>query len=885
MFNIYKLKMLKYLLSLIIVLNFLPLFAQNSDSTKLNIIDYSDPKEYTLAGVKVTGVQFLDKKALISMSGLVIGKKITVPGEEMTKLLDKYWSQGLFSDVKILASEIRNDSIWIDIWLKERPRLSQLTIKGVKKGDVDDLKEKIALKPGAQVNDNVLNNIKVIVNKFYKEKGYWNVKINIEQVTDTVSKNRVDLTVDIKKGKKVKIASITFDGNKEFSDRRLRRALKKTKQISFNIFKSKKYVESNYKEDKGKLAEFYAKNGYRDYMFLSDSITQISPDRLKLHITIHEGPQYHLRNIRWVGNTKYPDEFLNKVLMMKKGDVYDLVSLEKRISSDEDAVHAMYQDNGYLFSSVDPIESKIEHDSVDLEIHITEGRQASIKNIIISGNTKTNEHVARRELETYPGQLFSRSAIINSVRRLGQLGYFNPEKITPTPLPNQSDGSVDIKYSLEEKANDQLEISGGWGGNMLVGTLGLKFSNFSARNLFNPKAWRPVPSGDGQSLSLRAQTNGSYYKAYSMSFTEPWFGGKKPNSFSFSLFHTVQSIKGTSILQTSNQNYKVTGGSIGLGRRLNWPDRNFSLYNEISLQNYKLDNWHGYFTFDNGVSNNFSFKIALQRNSTDQQIYPRVGSTFLVSLQITPPYSLFKKQNFWKLSPSDSINIVAATEVSSTYTGTNSDVLRQGLIDGALYKEEQSRRYNWIEYHKWSYKGALYYSLFKDLVLAVNTQFGYLGYFNRKLGYSPFEGFSLGGDGMTGYSLYGKEVIALRGYQNESVTPINPTIYYSSSGQAQTSSSAVANMYTKVSFELRYPITLQPSATVYGLIFLEGGQSWSKFEDFNPFIIKRSAGFGVRAFLPMFGLLGVDWGYGFDAIPGNPGANKGNFHFVMGQQF
>jgi outer membrane protein insertion porin family len=875
----------RILFFLVIIINSLPIFSQTpADSTKVNEVDYSDPKEYNIAGVKVSGIQFLDKRALISMSGLVVGKKITVPGDEITKLIDKYWNQGLFSDVKIVASQIKGDSIWLDIQLKERPRLTQLTIKGVKKGDVDELKEKIGLKPGSQVNDNVINNIKNIVNKFYKEKGFWNVKINIIQNADTVSKNRVYLTVEIKKGKKVKIASITFEGNKKFTDRKLRGALKKTKQISLNFFKSKKFVESNYREDKDKLAEFYAKNGYRDYMFLSDSITQISPNRINLHIKIHEGPQYFLRNIRWVGNTKYPDEFLNKVLMMKKGDVYDLVALDKRISSDEDAVHAIYQDNGYLFSSVDPIETKIENDSVDLEIRITEGRQATIKNIIIAGNTKTNEHVARRELDTYPGQLFSRSAIISSVRRLGQLGYFNPEKIVPTPIPNQSDGTVDIKYSLEEKANDQLEISGGWGGNMLVGTLGLRFNNFSARNIFNPKAWRPVPTGDGQSLSLRAQTNGSYYKAYSMSFTEPWFGGKKPNSFTFSLFHTVQSNAGTSILQTSTQNFKVSGGSIGLGKRLSWPDRNFTLYNELSLQNYKLENWHGYFLFDNGASNNMSFKIALQRNSTDQQIYPRVGSTFMISLQITPPYSLFRKEKFWMLSPSDSMNLVTATANSSNYLNATSDAQRQGLLDGAVYTTEQANRYKWIEYHKWTYKGTWYYQLVKDLVLCVNSQFGYLGYFNRSLGPSPFEGFSLGGDGMSGYNLYGKETIGLRGYQNESLTPVTQSIYYNN-GQKSVSSTNVANMYTKFSMELRYPITLQPSATIFGLIFVEGGNSWTNFEQFNPFIMKRSAGVGIRAFLPMFGLLGVDWGYGFDAIPGNPGANKGNFAFVMGQQF
>ena len=860
-----------------LIINSLNSFSQTPSTTPTSVIDYSDPKEYKIAGVQVSGIQFLDKNALISMSGLVVGRKITVPGDEIAKLVEKYWAQGLFSDVKIMASQIKGDSIWLDIQLKEHPRLAKLTIKGVKKGNIDDLKEKISLKPGAQVNDNVLNNIKTIIAKFYKEKGFWNVKTTITQVVDTASKNRVYLNVDIKRGKKVKISSIAFDGNEKFSDRRLRKTLKKTKQKSLNFFKSKKYVEANYKEDKIKLAEFYAKNGYRDYMFISDSITQISTNRIKLNIKVHEGHQFHLRNVRWVGNTKYPDEYLNRVLMMKKGDVYDLVALDKRITSDEDAVHAIYQDNGYLFSTIDPVESKIENDSVDLEVHIVEGRQATIKNIIITGNTKTNEHVARRELDTYPGQLFSRSSIISSVRRLGQLGYFNAEKIVPTPIPNVSDGTVDIKYALEEKANDQLEVSGGWGGNMLVGTIGLRFSNFSARNIFNRKAWRPVPSGDGQSLSLRAQTNGSYYKAFQMSFTEPWFGGKKPNSFSFSLYHTVQSTPSTSITSVSDKNFKVTGGSIGLGRRLQWPDRLFTLYNELAFQNYKLSNWSGYFTFDNGSSKIVSLKIALQRNSTDQQIYPRVGSSFLLSLQLTPPYSLFRKNEFWKLGPTDLFMTTAAAQNTSAYLTATNEATRQDVVARAINNEEQASKYNWIEYHKWSYKGTWYYSIIGDMVLSFNSQFGYLGFYNRKLGYSPFEGYSLGGDGMAGYSLYGKEIVGLRGYQNESLTP--------PSRDANSQQFSIANIYTKVSLELRYPIMLQQSATVYGLVFAEGGNAATSFEQFNPFVMKRSAGFGIRAFLPMFGLLGIDWGYGFDNVPWAPGANKGNFHFVMGQQF
>lgn len=855
---------------------------QTNNSSILPVVDYSgEPREYVIGGVTVTGVYYTDKNALISMSGLAVGRKVTVPGDEITKVVEKFWRQGLFSDAKVVATEIRGDSIWLELQLKEHARLSQFEIKGAKKGDVTDLQEKIGLKPGNQVNDNVKNNIRTIINKFYKEKGYWNIKIDLIEKKDTGTANRVVLTADIHKNKKVKIASITFNGNEDFTDKRLRRVLKKTKQRSLNIFKSSKFVEAKYKEDKEKLNEFFAKNGYRDYEFLKDSIKVISPDRIALNIDIREGNQYYVRSIRWIGNTKYSDDMLNRRLIMKPGDVYDLVALEKRLSQDEDAVSSLYMDNGYLFSSIDPVEAAIENDSVDLEMHVTEGRRFTIKNILISGNTKTNEHVVRRELETYPGQLFSKSDIINSVRRLGQLGYFNPENIEPIPLPNQSDGTVDIKYNLEEKANDQLELSGGWGGNMLVGTLGLRFNNFSARNLFNGKAWRPVPSGDGQSLSIRAQTNGSYYKSYSLGFTEPWFGGKKPNSFSFSLIYQVQN-GATNFLQTSDKSFKVIGASIGLGRRLRWPDRQFQLYNEIAFQNYSLNNWSGYFTFSDGSSKNLSFKIALSRNSTDQPIYPRTGSTFTLALQVTPPYSLFKKDKFWELS-NDEVAGLRSKLAGATWDG-RTEAGRQGMLDSAVYQTAQSRKYKWIEYHKWTYKGTLYYSLVKDLVLSVNTQFGYLGYFKKNLGYSPFEGFSLGGDGYSGYSPYGKETIGLRGYQNESLTPIVPTTFYYGP-QASSLGISTANIYSKVSLELRHPITMQSSAQIFALIFIEGGNSWYNYEKFNPFAIKRSAGVGIRASLPMFGLLGIDWGYGFDRIPGNDAANKGNFHFVMGQQF
>jgi outer membrane protein insertion porin family len=503
------------------------------------------------------------------------------------------------------------------------------------------------------------------------------------------------------------------------------------------------------------------------------------------------------------------------------------------------------------------VESKIEKDSVDLEMRIYEGDQATVNQVIIVGNTRTNEHVVRRELWTKPGDLFSKSDIQRSVRQLAQLGHFDPEKLDVKPLPNPANGTVDLRYVLEERANDQFEISGGWGANMFVGTVGIRFSNFAVRRFFERGAWRPVPSGDGQSLALRASTNGSYYKSFSLSFTEPWLGGKKPTNFSFSIYHTIQN-NAAYLGQPSSQYFKVTGGSVGIGTRLKWPDDYFTLYHEVNLQNYLLKDWaSGGFLFSNGQSNNFSYKITLGRNSTDQQIYPRVGSNFSLSLQITPPYSAFKKSNFWLLPAIDE------TGLTSTQIATQKAERTQ---------QEQALRYKWIEYHKWSGRAQWYMSLVQNLVLYTNAQFGILGYFSKSLGHSPFEGFDLGGDGMSGYNLYGRETIGLRGYQNSSLTPV-------------VNGARSANIYNKYTMELRYPLSLKPQAAIYVLTFMEAGNAWAGVDDFNPFNVHRSAGLGARMFLPMLGMLGIDWAYGFDEVAGNPTAHKGQFHFVIGMPF
>jgi len=622
--------------------------------------------------------------------------------------------------------------------------------------------------------------------------------------------------------------------------------MKNTKEKDWNIFKGSKYIEADFKEDKQSINEKYNQNGYRDIKIVKDSISVLNDKKINLYIKIEEGHKYYYRNITWVGNTKYPSELLDAWLGVKKGDPFDQSLLDNRIIFDENppSISTRYMDDGYLFSSINPVEVLIENDSIDLEIRIYEGQPATINKIIIKGNTKTNEHVIRRELRTKPGQLFSKTNIIRSIRELAQLGHFDPEKITPNPISNPAEGTVDLEYILEEATTDRFEVSGGWGANMLVGTIGITFGNFSIRKIFSRDAWHPVPSGDGQTLSIRAQSNGNYYQSYNMTFIEPWLGGKKPNSLSISFFTTVQS-NGRSKGELNRKSITTSGASIGIGRRLSWPDDYFVLYNEISYHNYELNNWDSYFLFSNGISKNLSFKTTFSRNSSGpSRIYPITGSNFSLSLQLTPPYSAFSNKDYSLLPDNE--------------------------------------KYKWIEYHKWLFTASTFstlagFSRKLKLVVNVKAQFGYLGKYNDGIGPSPFEGFDLGGDGMIAYSLYGRQIIAMRGYEDGSLTPTRK----GTDGILK----KAGNIYNKLTVELRFPLSLNPQATIYGLVFLEAGNAWYDFSEFNPFSIKRSAGLGLRAFLPMFGMLGIDWGYGFDEIPGKPGANKGQFHFVIGQQF
>lgn len=812
---------------------------------KQEIIDFMSPADYIIGGVSVTGIKFLDLNALIGISGLRKGQEVTIPGEAITDAAQKLWQQGLFSDVRISIAKVIIDTVFLDIFLQERPRISAIKYTGVKKSEIEDLSKKTNLPVGSQVTAYVLNTTSKIIKDHFIEKGFLNTEVGFVQKEDPDQLNNVILSINVDKKKRVRIDEVTFVGNEFFDESKLRRQMKGTKQVSMNFFKPSKFIWEKFNEDKDNLTVFYNDNGFKDFTILSDSIYPVSDDRVGLKIRIEEGNQYFLRNVEWVGNSVYRKEDLQRVFNLNKGSVYNQSLIDDRLTGSAgatDAVSSLYMDFGYLFSRLSPVETKVDHDSIDLEVRIYEGDQAYLNNVIISGNTRTNEHVARRELYTLPGDLFSKDKIMRSIRQLGVLGHFDPEKINPTPLADITNGTVDLLYKLEERANDQFEISGGWGAGMLVGTIGVRFNNFAMRNFFRPKEWKPYPSGDGQSLSIRAQSNGKVYSSYNISFVEPWMGGKNPNSFSISAYKSIMT-NGKKKGEDGRQSMVIDGISLGLGKRLTWPDDYFSIYGELGYQRYDLNNYNVYkFLFESGTSNLFSVSLKLTRFSTSPNlIYPRSGSSFTLGVQATPPYS---------------------------------------SISGFDMSNAPDRiKYEKIEFHKWTFKADYYYPLTKDDKLVINTRFafGYLGYYNKDIGPSPFENFYLGGDGMTGYSFYGREVIALRGYTNGSLTPIDPA-----------KGVASGNVYSKITFELRYPISLKPQATIYLLSFLESGRAWYELSEYNPFKMNRSAGVGLRANLPMFGLLGIDWGYGFDPVPNPamyPNANGSQLHFVIGQQF
>ena len=809
-------------------------------------VDYNNPKTYVIGGIRVSGVEYLNDKQIIALTGFRPGNRITLPGDDVSSVITRIWKQKKFSDVGLYIDSLSagRDTVWLEIALQELPRVSLWDFSGIKSSERNDLEERLRLRRGQEFSEYVIESSIDIIKRYFKEKGFLDCNVSVSHVEDPTIANAVHVTFNVDRGLKVKIKKITFEGNTDVPSGKLAAAMKKTKDMRIrNFFNSKKFNEKEYENDKNLLLQAFQERGYRDARIVKDSIYYMEPGRLGIHFVIDQGDKYYFRNITWTGNSLYSVEDLNRMLLIKEGDPYDVVTMNHRLMGGggptEMNIAQMYTDRGYLFFNIMPVETNIVNDSVDVEIRIIEGKPAVFNNIIINGNTITNEKVVRRALFTKPGYLYSQTDLERSIREISSMGHFEPEHAMTqnqgfTLLPNQSDNTVDIIYNVQEKSNSQFELSGGWGGNTFVITAGVSFNNFSIKRLFKKNAWRPVPLGDAQQLALRFQTNGSYYTAFSLSFVEPWLLGKKPTSFSVGLYYTRQTNSNYWVLN-NDEFMEVYGASVGLGTRLKWPDNFFVLYNELSWQTYKLQDWNYNFLFDTGLSHNFSWRITLSRNSADQMIYPRRGSDFTLGLQLTPPYSLFRDKN------TDYKNM------------TDQD------------------RYRWIEYHKWTFKGDLYTQLIGDLVLRTRVQFGYLGYYNRNLGYSPFEGFTLGGDGMTGYNTYGQEIIGLRGYENYALTPLIDDAY-------------MGNVYDKFTIELRYPILLQPQSTIYALAFVEGGNAWSDIKDFNPFDIKRSVGVGVRIFLPVVGLLGLDWGYGFDKdFSGRKGGS--HFHFLIGQEF
>ncbi|MCB0397116.1 MAG: outer membrane protein assembly factor BamA [Flavobacteriales bacterium] len=800
-------------------------------------IDYSNPKEYQIAGIRIVGVQFLDSRMLLLLSGLSEGDRIQVPGEAINKAIKNLWAQGLFEDVKVQATRTMGDKIWLDIVLKERPRLSYYNFEGISRSEANNLREKLNITSGDMVNENLLITSQNKIKNHFIKKGYYFVSTEVVQQKDTTQNSGIALTFVIRKKRKVKVNSITFKGNEALSDQKLKKAMKEVKEKNlFHVFKVSKFNDGDYEADKKLIIDKYLESGLRDARIVSDTMYAHDEKTVNIEIEINEGNKYYFRHITWLGNTKYTTKQLNDILNIQRGDVYNEAKLEKQLYMNPTGkdLSSLYLDNGYLFFQVNPVEKLVENDSIDIELQIYEGKQARISKVLVSGNTKTNDQVILREIRTKPGELFSRSDIIRSQRELSQLGYFDPEAFDVVTTPHPESSTVDIEYVVAERPSDQVELSGGWGGGIVVGTLGLVFSNFSAKNMFKKGAWRPLPAGDGQRLSLRATSNGPSFQSYNMSFTEPWLGGKKPNSLNVSVFHTVRSY-GYSKEDPNRETLKLTGGSAGIGWRLKWPDDFFSFYAQGSYQVYSLKNFtSGDFIFTDGRSNNLSGTFTLSRNDIDAPIFPKKGSKFSFSSQLTLPYSRWFSDKDYSTLP-------------------------------------DAEKYKWIEFHKWKVHAAWYAPLDHypktKFVLATRVGFGFLGYYNPGIGTSPFERFYMGGDGLSGFNLDGRELISMRGYGNNVLSPANGASY--------------AAKYT---MELRFALSTNPSATIYTHLFAEAGNSWSTKEQFDPFRLKRSVGVGLRLFLPMFGLLGVDYGIPMDKVEGRP-VYEERFQFTIGQFF
>jgi outer membrane protein insertion porin family len=855
-----------------------------------NSVSYRHGAEYEIADITVSSnSDKIDKNYVIFISGLVRGERVEMPGEVFSNAIKKLWAEKVFSDIKITLTKIIDDKIFVNIHVEERPRLSRFTFRGINKTESDNIRDIIKLFRGEVVTPNLLLSTKAKIKDYFDDKGFLLAQIDLVEITDTTAGSpTVTLEIKIDKGEKVKIGDIIITGNDQVEDYELKRALKNTKRKSdfqihndlrklisrprtswaaikkeddkydfypllikylrqranINIFKSSKFVESDYQTDKEALIALYNREGFRDARILSDSIGYVNGEMI-IYINVEEGNRYYIRNINWVGNSKYKTEDLNKILDMKRGDVYNREKLDKALNYNPSGmdISTLYQDNGYLFFNVTPVETAVEGDSVDIEFRVYEGKQAVINRVSVTGNIKTSDHVIVREIRSKPGQLFSRSDIIRTQQELGTLGYFNPQGMNVIPKPNPQDGTVDLEYVVEEQPNDQVELSGGYGNKTIVGTLGVTFNNFSTRNIFNKKAWKPLPAGDGQRLSVRAQSNGQFFQSYNFSFTEPWLGGKKPIAFSISAYHSQNNL---GPITSSKGRIQSSSVMISVGKRLKWPDDFFNIFTFVKWERYNLRNYAISKDYDNGTSHKIAFQVSLSRNSTDDFIFPTRGSNISVSSEFTPPFSYLIKKDYANLPA-----------------------------------EERNRL---LEYHKWKFNAQFFsgiggQKLSKKLVLFNRFDFGALGGYNPNIPLTPFERFQVGGDGLSALGFQnqflGREVIALRGYQNGALTPGFP---------GNTSGGTV---YTKITTELRYLISGNPSAKIFVLAFMEAGNSWENFKEFSSFRVNRSVGGGVRIFLPMFGLLGVDYGWGFDPVRGTPEdkRQKGNFHFMIGQQF
>ena len=843
------------------------------------------PRQCEIGGLSVKGVEGYEDYVLLGLSGLAVGQTISVPGTEITEAIRRYWKNGLFSKVAITADSLVGSKVYLCVHLATRPRVSTINFNGLKKSEREDMESKLGIMRGAQITPNMIDRAKILAKKYFDEKGYNNAEIEIIQRDDVTSKNEVILDINVDKKAKMKVRQIIFEGNEQLTDNKIKGNLIKKGAFGKineagkfkNFFKAKKYTPERYDEAKKALIDKYNELGYRDATILEDSVWNVDEKHVNVFVKVDEGQRYYLRNITWVGNTVVTSDYLNAALGMMKGDIYNQKQMNKRLKEDEDAVGNYYWNNGYLFYNLDPVEVNIVGDSIDLEMRIQEGTQAHISHVRIYGNDRLYEEVVRRELRTKPGDLFSKDAIQRSAREVASMGFFDPEKVNPDIKPNYDDGTVDINWELEQKSNDQLEFSLGWGQTGIIGRVGIKLTNFSMRNLFGKNKMHRgfLPIGDGEQLSLSAQSNGSYYYSLSTGYSTGWFGGKRPNSFSISAFYSKQTdisstyrnsawmnnyynyYGGYGMYNTGYYDYtslydddkyiKLIGVSLGWGKRLRWPDDYFQLSTSLSYTRYMLQDW-SYFIISNGNCNNINLGVTLARTSTDNQLFPRRGSEFVASVTLTPPWSLFDGKDYANLATLETYN-------------TNAD----------RYRQEQQDKYRWIEYHKWKFKSRTYTALTggqKCFVLMTRFELGLLGAYNKDKK-SPFETFYMGGDGMSGYSTsYAEETIGLRGYENGSLTP------YGASGYA----------YDRFTLELRYPFMLG-NTTIYGLTFLEGGNAWTETHNFNPFDIKRSAGVGVRIFLPMVGLMGIDWAYGFDRAYGTSSKGGSQFHFILGQEF